>query len=381
MLSGGAEETIDWRISPDDQSANFVEVWAAPVKDPSNKPIEIEVITPDGVSSALTLGDTKSVKSLKVTGPVTDRQARDATLVAAIYSDQIGEGGDVHSMSQEAADQCQSASQDFRQRYVIAVKQTLIYEDGVQTAPAGVWTIKVRNRLRRNVRVELNVQTDQSANPVTAINQRSYFEHHAYVRFDETGRKIDSYSYPDKPELPQPRDSSNVLRRHGTLNAVGIGNATATVAGHRATDGRPEPYSGSGLPGAAFDPEAEDDTPPQNGDRREQPSVSFPSRDGAAHFGVLSSGSRDGSSAAFQGTSFAAAMATRRIWQIMLEEVSLVQPEAVEILKSKATEAESHTDFPGEIAAAKSGKGRLQHPWDMTQRMGRSVQSRFGTQS
>ncbi|MFC6589416.1 hypothetical protein ACFQDZ_21130 [Sulfitobacter pacificus] len=38
LLSGGAEETIDWRIPPDDQSANFVEVWAEPVRGLTTNP-------------------------------------------------------------------------------------------------------------------------------------------------------------------------------------------------------------------------------------------------------------------------------------------------------------------------------------------------------
>jgi hypothetical protein len=382
ILAGGAGETIEWRIPPGDQSANFVEVWAQPVQGVANQALEIELIMPSGQSSNLSQGTSRSASSLYVQladdalGTFSER----GPLVARIYSDHINDVGTARqpSWSQHQSDRENHADMnvnEYRQRYVVAVKQTLIYEkddrgNRVETAPAGVWKIRVRNNSNSALRVELNVQTDQSENPVTAVNQRSYFEHSEYRRFDETGRKIDTYNYPRKPNVPKSLDSSNVVRRHGTLNAVGISQSTATVAGHRATDGRPEPYSSTGqvMP------------PASKRKRREEPSASFPSRDGAAHFGVLASGARDGSAVALQGTSFSAAMATRHLWQIMLNTVGLVPPAAVVELEKNAETAEACMAFGGAIARPKSGRGRFPHPQQATLLKRRNLSSRLGNE-
>ncbi len=377
-LAGGAMEDIEWRIPPGDQSANFVEVWAQSKQGASNQSLEIEVITPDGETSKLSQGASRSANSLYIQQKEQPNGFQilpeQGELIARIYSDHIDAKGHTRGRNQlDTEDHADLHETEYRQRYVVAVKQTLIYDNmpggtsSIQTAPAGVWTIRVRNNGKTKLNVELNVQTDQSENPVTAINQRSYFEHSHYRRFDETGRKVDTYDYPKRGQVPKSLDSSNVVRRHGTLNAVGISNSTATVAGHRGTDGRPESYSSTGLA-----------SPRRK--RREEPSASFPSRDGAAHFGVLASGSRDGSSAALQGTSFSAAMATRHLWGILVNHAGFLPPKAVIELENNAETEETFTKYEGAIAKPKSGHGRLPHTPQATQLKRRNLASRLGTE-
>jgi len=358
VLKNGAKAGLEWHLSPEDQSANFVEVWSPMFKLEKGvkAPLYIQVEASDGTTSGFRGAKDGEINTLMA----------GAEPIARIYCQHIftplegvGDISDTYG----------------RIRYVIATKQTALFED-TALAPAGNWQIRVKNKSGEVMDVDLSVQIDQSIHPMATANQSSYFEEADYREYDETGRVIDSYTYSlDQTKTPEMTDESNVLRRHGTLNAIGISKFTATVAGHRDTDGRPEPTSGTGLENTTHRPiggGARNVNAPLPNFRvvHNVPTLSMPTRRGAAHFGILSSGSRDGSVAALQGTSFAASQLTKKIANYLLMK-HVVEPSAlVQKFQGDAVTTEMLDQKWGMIAYFKAGKGRLEPDLD-SQQLGR----------
>lgn len=367
-LNAGATETFEWRIQPDDQSANFLEIWA-PWRTPDLgdlMPLQIEVVSPDGVTSNLTAPEFDranpfSWRSVDLVARMPGAgESAASDVVARIYA-QVFE--DEERRNVETEDRAERRPRK-RMRYVVAIKQTQLFESGQAVAPAGPWRVRVRNTTSEPLAVSANVQTDQTAQPVTAVNKRSYLERPEYRRFDETGRRVDSYGYSLEPtDLPVNQDNSNVVRRHGTINAIGISRYTATIAAHRATDGRPATYSGTGIIRSRRVEGG--DVPDRESPFRAgsvQPTASLPGSEGAAHFGILSSGARDGSAAAFAGTSFPSAMAAR---VLVTHRVAGGFPDPdpfIREFEQLAETMETETHFPGQASPLKIGKGRVPNP-------------------
>ena len=342
-LAAGAEVEFDWRLVPEDQSANFVEIWAqgetAQATGPS--PLEIQVVPPGGPASPWTGAKPGHVLDLEDMSRRPDDPLPDAPrpwLVTRVYSERPG-------AKQGGAASDSAATTGHRLHYLIAAKQTQLYED-TALAPAGTWQIRLRNASSQPMLVDVNVQTDQNEEPRSAINRRSRFERPEYRRFDESGRPLDSYSYPLDGAAPEVLDNSNVLRRHGTLNAAGYSGFAALAAGHRDSDGRMVPYSATGRQGP-------DPTP------RDAPLASLPIRDGAAHFGRLAAGARDGSAVAMEGTSFAAALLSRRLAEAWLAAPTADATSLLTALRETAASEDTDRAYPGRITALKGGGGRM----------------------
>ena len=315
----GAEVHLDWRVLPEDQSANFVEIWsdipkAAGAAD--QMPFTLKLAAPNARACTAAKARVGQIRTLLTT---------EGAPVARLYCDEVGG----------------------RMRYVIATRPTQHFQTA-PVAPAGVWTLSLRNRSKQALDLALNVQTDQTEQPISAINQRSYFERADYKRFDETGRAIDSYGYPDDTGST---DSTGLLRRHGTINAIGMSDQTATVAGHRISDGRPGPTSGTGLA-------QKDAARPQTA----RPTASMPMRRGAAHHGVLSAGSRDGSAIALEGTSFSAAQMTKQLALTALDGGPEQPGNLIKQISQLAAQTEDAASHPGPIRQVKSGDGRMDRP-------------------
>ncbi|NKB27965.1 MAG: hypothetical protein GKR99_10570 [Rhodobacteraceae bacterium] len=309
----GAEINLDWRVLPEDQSANFIEVWSdRPVPEAAQMPFDLALVSPDGETPLGTGAADGQVASL---------QDANGAPVARVYCDVIGAG-------------------DGRMRYVIATRATQHFEDA-PAAPAGLWRLGLTNRTDVPLALVTNIQTDQTEQPISAINQRSYFDHPDYRRFDDTGRAIDSYAYPVDTGS---QDGSNLVRRHGTINAIGQSDQTAISAGHQTTDGRPGPTSSTGIDGQS------------------RPSASMPMRRGAAHHGVVAAGARDGSAVALEGTSFATAQLSKQMALMAIGPAGPIAPGLISAVEALAASAEAAASHPGTIRAVKSGMGRMERP-------------------
>ncbi len=340
-IMAGAVLEFDWRLLPEDQSASFVEIWsdATEIAKGGPVPIAVEVISPLGDSSGLKRAGNQQYRDYRVGDqPVLGLYSR-------LRPEKTTLGG-------------KARSSRLRARYVIAAKQTQLYEPG-PLAPAGLWKIRLKNMAAEPLTVDISVQTDQNERAESLTNRRSYFEVADYERFDETGRVIDSYSYPLDGTDPEITDVSNVLRRHGTINAIGLERVTAIAAGHRGSDGRMEPYSGTGIHKKSDEVSKKPDPRDPMRLRLSEPTASLPVRDGAAHFGTLGSGSRDGSVVAMQGTSFGAAKITRRLVDILHQGERVDLPQAIRDLVEQAAEEEKTSAYPGQVTRLKAGAGRM----------------------
>ncbi|WP_157708676.1 S8 family serine peptidase [Roseovarius faecimaris] len=271
-LQPGDEQALDWRIQPDDDTSNFVEIWVEKLLTTGTvlAPIDIDVVPPGGTAGAFQ--------------PAASGQITELT----------GGLGRVYCDAVEPED---GASVRFR--YLICLAPDHFMKGGKVGAAAGKWTIRFRNSGDTAHTVRATIQTDQATLPGQRNARRSYFEAADYMLFEQSGREADTFAYVDGASPAPNLDRSATLRRRGTLNSYAANRYVATIAGHRETDGRPAPYSASGI------------GHPVHAGGRGAPTVSFPADDGAAHFGLLSDGASDGSVAAMQGTSFSCACATR----------------------------------------------------------------------
>lgn len=271
-LQPNDEETLDWRVLPDDETSNFVEVWVKKLLTPGTvlAPIDLDVVPPGHPDGAFQPATSGQIMELK------DGLGR-------VYCDAV-----------EPED---GASVRFR--YLICLAPDHFMKGGKVGAAAGKWKIRFRNSGDTAHTVRATIQTDQATLPGQRNARRSYFEADDYTLFEDSGREADTFAYVDGAPAAPGQDKSTTIRRRGTLNSYAANRYVATIAGHRETDGRPAPYSASGI------------GHPVHAGARDTPTVSFPSDDGAAHFGLLSNGAGDGSVAAMQGTSFSCACATR----------------------------------------------------------------------
>ncbi|MEM1350939.1 MAG: hypothetical protein AAGF27_01270 [Pseudomonadota bacterium] len=351
-LQAGAEVTIDWRVLPEDQSANFLEIWAEYSKPDdalASTPLDIEITAPTGERLDLTSATGKFERTF---------QCADKEPLARLYALPMYKSEQDKPDSSDTScenEQARMAQERGRQAYVLATRWTQMYSDPVPPTLglAGLWRIRLRNSSSAPMLVVASTQTDQTEKPNSVTNQRSYFDHQDYERFDKTGRERDSYSYPmDQISAPVPLDSSNLIRRHGTLNAIGKERWTLLTAGYLFSDGRMEAYSSTGVKLASRG-RGEGTTVPG------VPTASMPCRDGTGHFGRIAAGGRDGSAAALQGTSVAAAMMTRRFVDHLMNTVSFVPEKKILELQIEAGKEEKAARYPGRVVDVKAGSGRM----------------------
>ncbi|WP_298975814.1 hypothetical protein [uncultured Roseobacter sp.] len=290
-LNPGEDRGLDWVILPDDQSSNFVEIWAE-TKDPDtsrrlkSSPLLVEVVPP---------GDTPS-DFCPVPPTVATRDLGEA--VGRIYAHTI-EVGSRNTGAQER----NNPKPWFRYRFLICLRSPNFSELGSPDkvgAPAGRWKICIKNRLENDdLKVRMHIQTDAAPGPGQKVVRGSYFDDRDYIRTEYSGRVADTYTYVPGRNDRVDLDRTSYVRRHGTLNSYAANKYVITVGGFRLSDGRPANYSGTGFgiwhKGRAVG----------------APQVLLPSEHGYAHFGILTDGATDGSARAVRGTSFASACAAR----------------------------------------------------------------------
>ncbi|MBO9398511.1 hypothetical protein J7400_17705 [Shimia sp. R9_2] len=306
---------IEWRVVPDDQTSNFLEIWVhdQPLER-ETPPIEIDIVPPNTDPKGFSRG---------LPGQVCDLLSG----LGRIY--------------------CETTRSHRLDRrnflYQVCLAPDTVPEILGGGATAGKWRIRVKNTSSENITVRLMIQTDQSTLPGERITRRSYFDDQKYTLIEWSGRTADTYVYSSRAERPANLDNRGFILRHGSMNSYAGTNGTATVAGFRFSDGRPAPYSASGLGRRA------------HLDARGAPTVALPSDDGYAHFGVLSDGAYDGSVAAMRGTSFACADATRQVIEAWLGD----------ILKGLRPTLPAHRLFEKRAEIEKADEGRLYYQADI----------------
>lgn len=324
--------TLDWRIRPEDHTPNFAEIWSG-VADGAGgahpeHPFTLRVAPPFGPESPVLRGKAGQRATL------TDSAEPDKPL-ARIYCrkhDNIpptgGGGAPWHRVG-----------------YYICTAPTL-NEDRLSGAPSGRWTIEIEGEGRACA----YVQSDQTLTFGSETGLLSTFDHPDFNAVDERGRAIDAFDYPLDGSAPTLTDQPPPITRHGSLNAIGNHVESRVIGSYRATDGAPSTFSSA----ASSEPV---------GDGRAAPTAILPGQDGAARFGLLAAGSRSGSAAAMQGTSFSTALATRAVALAMLDWIDGGKvgdpPGTEDWFQARATVEETAAAWPGKVQPAKGGYGRM----------------------
>jgi hypothetical protein len=298
---------LPWRILPDDRTPSYVEVWLPhrPSKSPS--PVELSVVTPDGVESCIV--------------------GRDSCVGARL----ISENGVLCQVSYEYA--CPPTG---RGVFLIALNPTAVLEQGedaTPVAPFGIWRLKLRDvSLKPDEYVNAWIQRDDTPYGYPTVGRQSYFDDPAYRRFDTGGREIEV------------DDESSVVKRKGALNAIATGERTVVIGGVLRRELRPAKYSAGGPVEQQFG-----STRPH----RSGPEALSISDDSVVLEGTLAAGTRSGSVVAMNGTSVAAPLIARWI----AEQLAAGQKgdrSAVERLASQDT-------LPQRPPVERGGAGRIVH--------------------
>lgn len=334
-LAPDAPVTLDWRIRPEDHTPNFAEIWSgiqngAGGPHPTH-PLAIGVAPPFGPDSPATRGRAGQMTTL------IDEAEPDKPL-ARIYCRKhdnrppAGSGG----------------ASWHRVGYYLCTAPTLEI-DRIAGAPSGCWTISVTGQGRAHA----YVQSDQTLTFGSETGLLSSFDHPDFSAVDERGRAIDVFDYPLDGSAPALTDVPPPITRRGTLNAIGSHVESRVIGSYRATDGKPSTFSSA----ASSEPV---------GDGRAAPTAILPGQDGAARFGLLAAGSRSGSAAAMQGTSFSTALATRAVALAMLDWIDGGRvgeaPGSEDWFRARSGSDETAAGWPGRTATVKAGFGRLAPP-------------------
>lgn len=322
---------VAWRILPEDESSNIVEfnIFVHAETGHSEMPVLLDVVPPNAPDGDFAKANIGQVRDLGI------GQGR-------LYAE------DSHAVITRAGRKMT------RYRYQICLAPTQQADDpNAPVVPAGCWKLRLISNVDANMTVRAHIQTDQATLPTSKIARQSYFDCPRYQRFDDMTREADSYSYTRKEEDRQNFDqqSGSIVQRHGTMNAYVENDHVVAVGGFRESDGRPASYSATGL---GVD---------RVGADLGAPALLLPTEDGYAHFGILTDGPHDGSTAAVRGTSFASACAAR----LVLERWLAAKPGATDpafdplaILKALAKGSEGKTFYRySKVNQDKAGAGRL----------------------
>ncbi|MFG5382664.1 hypothetical protein [Yoonia sp. R2-816] len=311
-LGSETQLTIPWRVLPQDQSDNFVEIWVNLASDEMTTenpgaPLLVSLTPPDY--------DEPTPFEKAEDGLIFDYKEH----IARIYCDVVDVPPAINNRKSVPLR---------RLRYVIAVLPTYDPTGQGSTAPCGAWKISIGwrgadlNPKSGSREVYMGVQVDQEPDSNVQINHRSYFDNHTYRTHLPNGRMMDTYGYEVDPNAETPykdepylQDNARIfgaVQRKGTQNALANAKDILRIAGHRASDGRPAPFSASYY--------SADRAPVSNGRPLGlTPTASYPVDRSPAQRGVLAAGTQSRSGVALRGTSFAAPQACRWVVDQLIE--------------------------------------------------------------
>ncbi|MEM8802108.1 MAG: S8 family serine peptidase [Pseudomonadota bacterium] len=322
-LATGACDELDWRISPEDHTLNFAELWSDRMDGDykgGEHTLGLAVSPPGGPASTASPGCAGQINTLKDGDRV----------LARIYCRAHDSSGGGHRLS-----------------YVVCTVPTLT-SDRMHGAPAGAWTWRVM--AQDAAKGFAYVQSDQNLTYGGNTGLVATFAHPDFDAYDDTGQYIDVASYTTPPVNT---DVTPPMRRRDTLNTIASLEEARTIGSYRTTDGAPSLFSSAA-------------TTAPIGDGRDQPTCLLPGDDGISHFGLMAAGSRSGSAALLAGTSFSTALATRAVSQAMLDWIAKgrkgTAPGTEEWFKAEAAVGEAAKSWPHPTVPKKAGYGRMLAP-------------------
>lgn len=263
-LAKNKSAKLHWCVLPDDTTQSFVELWIAE----GREGVEIE-ITPPGSASlpALKFGQSRMWTN-----------GGNQPLCALIYPKTVATG---------RRGTCA----------LLAVSPTFSFEKNTNTAPAGVWQIKLTNTGTQAATIDAYVERDDVVIGTRTGARQSHFEDEWY----DTSGNPDSFV--DDPSNP------SLIRRSGNFNSIATGSKTVSVGGIRITGSRWAHYSPQ-----KPDPDAARSQRP--GVVKIPDAAAF-SDENPATLGVNGAGTRSSAVVRLRGTSDASPQEARRILNSM----------------------------------------------------------------
>jgi hypothetical protein len=253
---------LPWRILPDDQTPSYLDVWLPPKSDVRSR-MKLTITPPAGIESPPIQEG--------ATGLLRWTDASNRVIAEVQY----------HFFGPPIA----------RGRIRISIQPTCSPDPQVPVAPAGLWTIRLKNeRLTPAERVHVWIQRDESLYGHPMRGRQSYFDRPDYVRYGNAGRDVEI----DNPASP--------VHRASLLNALATGHESVVIGGYVRSTRKTAKYSASGPTTKSLSTSKA----PRPG-----PDALAPSDDSPAHEGVLAAGARSGSTVAMNGTSVAAPLVAR----------------------------------------------------------------------
>ena len=161
---GDDEQDLAWRVQPDDETSNFLEIWALPEYRPGADgglpdaplPFEIDLELPDGTRAGFGMPAHRSVREL-------------AGGLGRIYCDWV------YSDHRAA----------YRLRYLVCLAPDGLAvpdDPACRGAPAGQYRLHLRNTsCRKRLDVRARIQTDEATLPSARNARRAYFEDPDYI--------------------------------------------------------------------------------------------------------------------------------------------------------------------------------------------------------
>jgi hypothetical protein len=299
------ERSVDWIISPDDETASFIEIW---LDGSAGKlsPIEVTLTSPQQRSGHAVRPETGEMHALMV----------DGRPIAGMYYHVFGKG------------------KDRRERIMLAISPTVRNEDCRDLAPSGRWNVSICNKVQHAITAHLYVQRDDTPFGYPRRGRQSRLDHEdAYTRDDTTG----DYREPGR-HCP--------ITHQETLSSI------ATCS--------PSPADHTIVVGAA---EASEHYPPADYTAsgptklRAGPDCSATADDGNAHRGVLAAGTLSETMVAMNGTSVAAPRIAREVANGL--EAMNTSPDAGTSAGGKPRISAVPASGPVTVPVSKQNKARL----------------------
>jgi hypothetical protein len=267
-LAHHVAKSLRWQIHPDDGTASLIEIWLPPGYPRSRHDLcSLQITTPGGLNVAIATRGNQLAELVDDDGVV---------LAQALYSPPSR--GRPRAMFQI----CVAPTMD----------PVTINQFGRQPAPHGVWDLRVAaTGLPKRSEIHAWIQRDDQLRRSAIVGRQSHF-------VDESNPDTDAAGFPIEDDAP-----SAIVRRAGSLNAIGTGQHTVVVGGgYERIDiaerwPRTALYSGGGDGGAAG----------------AGVDIVATSEDSIVLSGILGAGTRSGAHVRVNGTSVAAPAIARAI--------------------------------------------------------------------
>jgi hypothetical protein len=306
QLEPHVDQDVDWKVSPDDETANFIEIWLDG-KAGSYSPVEVTLTPPQRSAGHAIRPETGVMYAL---------MAGDRPIAGLYYH--VFENGETT-----------------RERIMLAINPTVRNEQSRDLAPSGSWNVSIKNKMKYAIEAHIYIQRDDTPFGYPRRGRQSRLDRKdAYTRDTDTG------------DYREPAEGCPITHQE-TLSSIATSSPippdhTIVVGGAEASENYPPAdYTASG-PTIL----------------RKGPDCSAIADDGDAHRGVLAAGTLSGTKVAMNGTSVAAPQIVRKVANDL---------EAMSTSTDATTRARGGPEAP---VVAASGPGTIQVPEPNQARLG-----------